>query len=246
MKICVTGSKGRLGSALVNLAGYTPLICDITKQGEVEAAIDDENPDVIINCAAKTKVDDAEKDYDSFLKVNSTAVRNFYPFIVMGGKFIHLSTDYVFDGRSGPYKESDKPIDDGLLELSVTEPVNAYGWSKFGGEESCRQAFIGNVCIVRTTGLYGFGNDFASYFFEKFSSRTTFDAVTRLRGNHTYIPHLVSMIEQLLGLNVLPNIIHLASEDVMSRYDFCKLMAEIFSFELQSHSSCENYSRVDC
>jgi len=123
-KIAVTGWDGRLGRALVK-AGCVPLECDITDPFQVKQAVKKVKPDIIINCAALTQVDEAENDYEHFLDVNSFAVRNLLDTKL---QVVQISTDYVFDGHRGPYNEHSQVCDE--VDGVVTEPVNAYGWSK--------------------------------------------------------------------------------------------------------------------
>jgi dTDP-4-dehydrorhamnose reductase len=231
MKVCVAGYKGRLGSALVNFCGYSPLDCDIRRPDQVQDAIDTESPDIIINCAARTQVDDAEDNYEDFLITNGFAVNNFFSYMHSGGRLIHVSTDYVFDGKKGPYKETDNPIDQDWLGR-VSEPVNKYGWSKYAGEVAC-YGMYGKTTIVRTTGLFGSGRDFANMFLNELQNHRQLNVIHTLFGNHTYIPDLAQMISELITLQSFPEIIHLASEDIVSRYDFALALAN--EFGLDSH-----------
>src|SRR5512139_2847081 len=123
MIIAVTGHKGRLGSELVRL-GCTPLDCDITEYQSIELALHLVKPDVVINCAAYTNVDACENsdEYLDALKVNTWGVEHLRD--VFDGRLIHISSDYIFKGYSGPYDEKSLEFD----------PVNSYGYSKVGAE----------------------------------------------------------------------------------------------------------------
>lgn len=227
MKIGVTGPKGRVGSQLVKM-GCEPIDVSVTSELALKEANLDQY-DVIINCAAKTGVDACEKVtpnskyFMSAMQVNMWGVeylrRNF------NNRLIHISTDYVFDGKSGPYKETD-----------TRNPVNDYGFTKFGGEvvletqEQREKQPIKETIIVRTTGLYGSGNDFASHILECLKTNQQISISEELRGNHTYIPHLCEELLQLADLS-LPHpisVIHLASVDVMTRYEFANQLAKAF------------------
>ena len=169
-KIIVTGSNGLLGQKLVDqlagnkqfeliatsrgknriskISGFTYEPMDITSQEDVMRVFDAYKPDVLINTAAMTNVDACEDDREGCWLLNVTAVKNL---IVAAEKhnshFIQLSTDFIFDGENGPYKETDK-----------ANPLSYYGESKLAAEKllqvaSCRWA------IARTIIVYGIFED---------------------------------------------------------------------------------------
>ncbi|MFZ5555032.1 MAG: SDR family oxidoreductase [Bacteroidota bacterium] len=173
MKILVTGSNGLLGQKLVYLlrgkqevqliatsrgenrikekAGYEYFPLDITDKGQVKKACDKYSPDVIINTAAMTNVDECEVKKEECFKQNVTAVQNLVDCITQNETrnpkpethLIHLSTDFVFDGENGPYKEEDKP-----------NPLSYYAWSKNEAEKIIRSSNI-QWAIARTIIVYG-------------------------------------------------------------------------------------------
>lgn len=170
MKILITGSNGLLGQKLVDLyrtrkeitfiassrgsdrypdhKGYTYESLDITKQEEVISVMEKHQPDVVINTAAMTNVDACETEREACDQLNIAAVKylveacNKY-----NTHFIHLSTDFIFDGTHGPLSEDETP-----------RPISYYGESKWRGErvitENCR-----NWAIVRTVLVYGIVSD---------------------------------------------------------------------------------------
>lgn len=220
MKIGVTGYRGRLGSELVAKWGCFPLPCDITDPNQISESIRELSPDVVINCAAYTAVDACEKpeNYKRAIMVNTRGVeylRRCFP-----RKLIHISTDYVFDGKRGPYIEDSKP-----------NPINAYGFSKYGGEELLRTSpYPGQTFIVRTTGLYGVRSDkgdFASLVVDTAYQKGSLRCVTNLLGNQTYIPHLAEALIVLAAQSWKKDfdIVHIASDDVLSRYDFALMLS---------------------
>ncbi len=152
-KLLITGAAGQLGQALVLSAGRqgwdaaaTDLPdLDITDPQAVWKALNRRRPEVVINAAAATRVDELESDPDGALRVNGLGPRNLAVACRrLGVKLVHLSTDYVFDGtKAGPYVEWDK-----------TEPLSVYGRSKLLGEEWVRQQCPDHF-IVRTAWLYG-------------------------------------------------------------------------------------------
>ena len=228
MKICVTGSKGRLGSELVNHR-CLPLFCDITEADQVMAELAAHEPDVIINCAALTCVDDAEhpeKRYN-FYEVNGFGVdilRTCYE-----GRIIHISTDYVFSGKRGPYREG------AFINYHKVEPVNEYGFSKAIGESAILDDYAPGDTVVRTTGLYGNSDhvDFVKAVSRRLENDLEFHATKNLRGNQTYVPHLVDGLLHLAEMENPPKVLHIASKEVISRYEFALMIANTFGFDVE-------------
>jgi len=234
MKILVTGSNGQLGSELRLLSKEFPQNnfiftdveeLDITNPEKVDAFFRAEKPDVTINCAAYTAVDNAEKEFEKALLINASAagflaesVRN------ANGLLIHISTDYLFDGHSHrPYTETD-PVN----------PESAYARSKAEGETSVMKSGAKAV-IIRTSWLYsGFGNNFVKtilkYSKERGSLKVVFDQV----GSPTYARDLAGAI-----LAILPSIrdikgqevFHYSNEGVASWYDFAIAITQFAGIE---------------
>lgn len=221
-KIAVTGYDGRLGSALV-LAGCHPLVCDITKPEQIIGALYNRNFSVIINCAALTNVDAAEdeKEYKKFIEVNTRGVANLRD--NFSGRIIQISTDYVFGGQSGPYRENARS----------EAPVNNYGYSKLGGEAVITASAYPGDTIVRTTGLFGsphVKSDFVSMVVSNVRRGEPVEITRSLMGNQTYIPFLVDHLIQLAEMkDRIPKLLHLGSSDVISRYDFALEIAKVFN-----------------
>jgi dTDP-4-dehydrorhamnose reductase len=226
MKIAVTGFDGRLGSELVRKHGCYSLPCDVTNVESIQSALQEVSPDVIINCAAYTFVDLCESDegYDLALSVNTGGIHKLLD--CFPGRIIHLSTDYVFTGKRGPYIEGSQDF---------VPPVNGYGWSKWGGEQIISFADRSNVTVVRTTGLYGGCSgmpDFAKYVVQELENRSPVNALTNLVTNQTYIPHLAEALIDLIQIKDLRHkIVHIASKDVVSRYEFATMIANVFGFD---------------
>ena len=151
--LLITGAAGQLGQALVREAGRQgwEVVAtdahdlDITDPQAVWGELTRQRPEVVINAAAATRVDDLESDPDGALRVNALGPRNLAVACRrLGVKLIHLSTDYVFDGtKPGPY-----------VEWDATGPLSVYGRSKLLGEEWVRQQCPDHF-IVRTAWLYG-------------------------------------------------------------------------------------------
>lgn len=150
MKILITGINGQVGHALMEqlkdheLIGLTRQDCDLTNPDKIKQVIDHHQPDLIINSAAYTKVDQAEDEPELAFQINRDAPK------VMADKareyhipFIHFSTDYVFDGeKEGAY-----------VEMDPTNPLGIYGQSKCAGEEAVK-AVDGQIYIFRTSWVY--------------------------------------------------------------------------------------------
>lgn len=234
MIIAVTGYKGRLGSQLIHL-GCVPLECNVTSNADVKTAVDLVKPDVIINCAAKTDVDACEstKGYKEALAVNFRGATNIQD--VFDGHLIQISTDYVFNCLGGPYYED-------FIKL---DPINSYGFSKFGAEAGLTPTFSlgGSVTIVRTTGLYGGVSgkqDFVYKIIKSLTRKESIKVTNELYGNQTYIPHLAEALVKLASINKERDIVHVASEEVVNRYDFALMIANTFGLDSSFVVPCTN------
>jgi len=158
-RIAVTGARGRLGGELCRQLGSSAVPLDLpewdlTDQGQVRAWVDEQRPEVLINCAAYTIVDRAESEPEACHAVNAAAVENLAQACrTHGVLLVQLSTDYVFGGdgsRTVPYTELDQPA-----------PLSVYGQSKVESERFA--ARCPRHIIVRTCGLYGGASGSASF-----------------------------------------------------------------------------------
>jgi dTDP-4-dehydrorhamnose reductase len=154
-KAAVIGSAGQLGVELLRelnrrgyqTAGWDRDQLDITDNQQVESVLTPWDPEIVFNAAAYNQVDVAESEPHASFEVNALAVRNLaLACRQLDARFVHFSTDYVFDGTAGrPYTESDP-----------THPLGAYGVSKLAGELYA-QAYLDAPLIVRTSGVFGPG-----------------------------------------------------------------------------------------
>lgn len=130
MKVLITGGSGRLGSALVPLLGGEVVAprsrdMDITNVGQLERVLRENAPDVVVNCAAFTDVARAENEPAAAFELNVQGTYNvFRACEALGARMVQLSTDHIFDGSRGMYREDDRP-----------RPVGAYAVSKYLGEQ---------------------------------------------------------------------------------------------------------------
>jgi len=240
-KVLITGAEGQLGRILqLRLRESFNIIptaksptkmaiknrnvrqMDITNFNSVEACISAENPDVIINCAAMTNVDACERDHSAARKVNVEGVQNIVKAVNKRTKIIQLSTDYVFEGKDGPYAESDP-----------THPISYYGRSKLEGENILRGS-LSPHCILRGSVLYGDPvNDKPNFFawvYDSLSKNNTINVVTDQTSNPAWLPALSDAIMKVILLNA-EGVYHFGSDDHLSRYDFAVLIANVFGFD---------------
>ncbi len=160
MKILITGGKGQLGQDVTTLLEkkHTVICCsskelDIGNRLMVEKAFTNHRPEIIINCAAYTAVDNCETEKELAWRVNAVGPENLaLSCEATGSRLIHISTDYVFDGK--------KPVDTSYTESDPVMPLSEYGKSKLAGEDAIAR-FAADSLIIRTAWLYGLkGNNF--------------------------------------------------------------------------------------
>ncbi len=188
---------------------------DITDSRCVSAVVADARPDVIVNCAAYTKVDRAESEESAASAINGSAVE----FLAQaandaGALLVQISTDFVFDGsKSAPYE-----VDD------ATNPLSAYGRSKLLGETAARHA--GKHLILRTSWLFGVhGPNFVEAIRNQIRKGTSpLRVVNDQRGRPTYTPHLAEAIVRLVAAEAR-GVVHYADADECTWYDFACAIA---------------------
>lgn len=220
----VTGAAGMLGRDVVDLLrrrGDAAVVAlsraelDITDEGAVLAAMKGHHPDIVVNCAGWTAVDDAESHEAAALRVNGTAVRTLAAACSdVGARLVQVSTDYVFDGRrSAPYPEDAKP-----------RPRSAYGRSKLAGERAVLELLPDSGYVVRTAWLYGeHGPNFVATMIRLAAERDTVDVVADQRGQPTWSRDVAARILELPG--VPPGIYHATNA---GRTTWCGLAREVF------------------
>jgi len=229
MKILITGADGMLGSDLNRVLNENHEVMptdipslDITDINQVENIISSYKPNIVINSAAYTNVDECESNSKLAYEINSFAPKNLA--IVCdkyNSKLIHISTDYVFNGENDkPYVESDK-----------TEPINVYGETKLKAEELIRNTFD-NYVILRTSWLYGLnGNNFVKTMVELSESHDEISVVDDQRGSPTYTHDLAIAILELLE-NDLNGTYHLTNSGNCTWFDFAKNIFEIANVDV--------------
>jgi len=207
-RIGVIGHRGKLGKALLQFTGVSAIDCDITSLDSISNALGKEEYDCIINCAAYTNVDGAEKERLKAYNINSFGPKNLAK--IYNGHIVHVSSDYIFDGLNGPYAEDD-----------YTNPLSAYGFSKYFGEVGLR-LWMDRVLVVRTTILYDRdSNNFVTMVAEQLKNNKAVRAPRTLIGNPTNVNHLAEGIldaveKQLIGT------INISGNTWLSRYEIAK------------------------
>jgi len=233
--ILITGSNGQLGSEIQKLStnyNYnffftTKDTLDITNKNSVKEFVKQNSIDVIINCAAYTAVDKAESEQKEANLVNKKAVKNLAQISKENSiKFIHISTDYVFDGKNfKPY-----------IEYDITNPQGVYGQTKLDGEEAMIKISPLNSIIIRTSWVYSsFGNNFVKTMLKLGKQKNELDVVFDQIGTPTYAVDLAKTILDILPKiqNKKIKIYHYSNEGVVSWYDFAKAIFEISNIDIK-------------
>ncbi|MDR1055713.1 MAG: dTDP-4-dehydrorhamnose reductase [Prevotellaceae bacterium] len=224
-KVLVTGSNGQLGSELNKASAQYPNLqllltdignLDITNAQSCTDYINLHKPDYIINCAAYTAVDKAEDDVGNAWKINVEAVKNLLAACKPHSTaFIHISTDYVFDGKNyRPYVETDTVM-----------PQSVYGRTKQQGEKDVLDYY--KSMVVRTSWLYSaFGNNFVKTMLRLGAECEQLSIVFDQVGTPTYAGDLAGALLQIINditvgeKNFVAGIYHYSNEGVCSWYDF--------------------------
>ena len=248
MKVLITGANGLLGQHLVKLLiestnymitatgkgvsrlpfnatnQFNYVSLDITNGVEVAAFIARDRPDIIIHTAAITQVDECEQNPIHCWNTNVTATRFLLGAAeIAGAAFIYISTDFIFDGISGPYLESDLP-----------GPVNYYGSSKLGAEKSVMESKL-PWCIIRTVLVYGnilVGNrsNMVSWVQNNLSQGKPIKVVSDQWRTPTYVEDLAKGI--LLAIeNKAKGIYHISGEELLTPYDMAMATAAYLALD---------------
>ena len=237
MKILITGSNGQLGKELVNqleainqsinqpkyvILATTRSDLDISNQTNVDNFILHNKPDVVVNCAAYTKVDACEDNIEIAYKINALGVRNLaIASEKVNAKLIHISTDYVFNCFSKyPYREDNK-----------TEPNSVYGKSKLMGEKFVEQ-FSHKYFILRTAWLYGNGNNFVKTMIKLSLENKEVNVVNDQFGTPTSTVDLAKIIIRIMETEHY-GVYHATCEGECSWYDFAKKIFKLKNIDIK-------------
>jgi dTDP-4-dehydrorhamnose reductase len=236
--ILITGTNGQLGSEIRKLSPFFPSFSffftdieqlDLLKKQDIQKFVVHNGIDYVINCAAYTAVDKAEDEVQICMAVNRDAVRNLAEATKNKARILHVSTDYVFDGKGNtPLKETD-----------TVNPQSVYGKSKLEGERVLMEIAPESI-IVRTSWLYSeFGNNFVKTMLRLGTEREQLSVVSDQVGTPTYAEDLVRallhIIECIEKENTFPaGVYHYSNEGACSWCDFCLKI-----FELAGITNCK-------
>ncbi len=242
-RILVFGANGMLGQRLIEFYGKLPnvqlLACsaeddpvfetteyrkiDITRREEVKDLCYDFYPDVIINAAAFTNVDLSETEREQAWKTNVKGVEYIAEVSrVIDSHIIHISTDYIFDGKKGPYSEKDKP-----------NPLGYYARTKLASENVLHISGT-YYTILRTNVLYGIAHnsrpDYVRWVVNSLRDRHKIRIVTDQINNPTFIDDLIQAISKVIEYKKY-GIFNIGGEEFLSRYDFTIKIADFFNLD---------------
>jgi dTDP-4-dehydrorhamnose reductase len=234
LNILVTGAGGQLGSCIKERKNAYPNYnfifanqntFDITKADE--SFFRQNSVNAVINCAAYTAVDAAENDEIKADLINHIGVLNLARAAKKAGaKFVHISTDYVFDGKHHkPYAETDG-----------VNPLSVYGKTKLAGENALKNCALKNSIIIRTAWLYSeFGKNFLKTMLNLAETKKSLNVVSDQIGTPTYASDLAGVILNILPLveNDETQIYHYSNEGAASWYDFA------WTIMKEANLSCE-------
>lgn len=226
MRILITGGRGMLGRTLQReLADHEVVVADlpewdITADADFAVAVCRAKPDLIIHCAAMTKVDDCEAKRDLAFRLNETGSRNVALAAKMcGARLMAISTDYVFSGEPPQepweWRETDEP-----------RPRTVYGASKFAGEQMI-QSILPDAVIIRIAWLYGAGGPSFVHTMARLGAQAgaPLKVVNDQRGNPTSTKAVADAIRFLIGKPDVSGIVHATCEGTCTWYD---LTVELF------------------
>lgn len=247
MKILVTGANGLLGQTLIRqliekkyevvatgrgpsrlimaaLEGYSYKEIDITNGAAIQTFIMDEKPSIIVHAAAMTNVDQCELNKQDCYNINVTATR----FIIdaakaINARFVYVSTDFIFDGNNGPYKEDDEPA-----------PVNYYGSTKLVAEKAVMESGL-DWAIARTILVYGVGDpagrlNIVSWIKQSLQSSTKIRMVIDQWRTPTFVHDLAKGIILIIEKNA-KGIYHLSGDQQMTPYEMAIETAKFFGLD---------------
>lgn len=243
MKVLITGINGMLGHAVAFrlidqaelfgvdqndpsaiISGNIPCYrADVSDAASMKQIIQQIHPDYVVHCAAYTNVDKCEIEKELSWRVNVKSLEHLSYFSrIFHFHLIHFSTDYIFDGRNGPYQTDDRP-----------NPINYYGKGKLASENvviSQAEAFT----IIRTNVLFDYYPDiklnFISWLVKKLSTGESVNVVTDQWNNPCFARDLAEIVYRIMERGI-QGIYHSGSEEYLSRYDLALMVARIGDFD---------------
>lgn len=244
-RVLITGSNGLLGTKLIELllrtGRHKPLGAsraersngflgeidfwrlDVTDAAAVELVLAESRPDAVIHTAAMTDVDGCERDRDAAHAVNAIGAANLATACARRRvRLVQLSTEYVFDGAAGPYRED-----------GATNPLGWYAKTKLEGEQSVLRIHPG-AAVARTTVIYGYAPNvranFVLWLTRSLRGHERVRIVSDQVGSPTLADNLAEMVLALAESDA-SGVYNTVGADVMSRYQFARLAARIFALD---------------
>lgn len=241
MKIAIIGANGQLGFDLVKSFKNTeheivPLVhadIDVTDFKLSHEVLKDIQPEVVINCAAYVRVDDAEEFADKAFVVNALGARNIaLACRELNSMLVYISTDYIFDGRKKqPYTEEDVP-----------NPLNVYGNSKLAGEYFTRN-ILEKYYIIRSSSLFGAagasgkGGNFIETMIKKARNKEEIKVVDDMVMSPTYTKNAAEMIKNIIAKKLPFGIYHVSNAGQCTWYDFSKRIFKTLNMQADLSST---------
>ncbi len=241
-KVLITGSNGLLGQHLakyflqsdkevlatssgqnrISALEHNYQSLDVTNPSQVKAVIADFQPDIIINAAAATNVDGCEDNPHNCDKINHQAVTHFinsFDQLEVTPHFIHISTDFIFNGTKNEYLEDDEP-----------DPISEYGRSKWMGELALKNSLYKNYTIVRTSLVYGVGESLNKgnvflWAMSKLRNDETLSIVDDQFRSPTYVNDLCLACVKISDLGI-KGIINIAGDQILSMYEYVQKVSD--------------------
>lgn len=241
MKVLITGSTGRIGRYVLlhkpqeveaelllspfseQIPGFSWYRLDITDTSKIMMSVTCAEPDVVIHCAAVSDVDWCEQNPETAMKINRDGTCKIAQACNdCGAKMVLISTDFVFDGRFGPYSENDK-----------TNPINFYGRTKLEGEHAALQS-LDNLLIVRVAAAFGLRiegskHNYVSSMIEKLQTGNQVEAWIDQYNTPSYMDELAQVLWMLIHKDVT-GVIHYGTSDRLSRYEMALHVCHIMGF----------------
>lgn len=222
MRIGITGAGGQLGRELrqhfesmdFTVFAFTRGELDICNQDLLKATVSELNLNFLVNCAAYTNVDLAEKNPGAAFQINAEGPANLARFCKLENiGLVHISTDSVFSSTEPEY----------FKVTQTTNPINVYGLSKDAGEKAILAEYPEGSWVIRTAWIYGeFGGRFVHTIMEKARSNQTLTVVDDQFGQPVSTSALATYIGALMKSNLGAGIYHFASSDYVSRFELAR------------------------
>ena len=247
INLLVTGSNGQLGNSIKGISNRFDLYnfhftnknqLDITNNKLIEEYVKKNQINIVINCAAYTNVEKAEKERELADLINHVSVDNLSKICSKHNiQLIHISTDFIFDGsKDYPYNEMDTP-----------NPINMYGLTKLNGEKKMMRHNLDKSIIIRTSWLYSESkNNFVSKILNKINNHNYINVVENEIGSPTNVKDLAKVILSIIPKlkNDKTEIFHFSNIGFCSRYDFATEINKIVNGKSSIKSESVSKSMV--